>query len=917
MHDAYGAIWYIKRADDQPLAPSSWCALGDDSTAPFSLRDVNLWSGPCAVPQAGVTYDIAVLTTDRLGNRLTFSQLLNFGQGATWQDKWQWLIDHFYLKRFRVLDTTAPVAFDLMAGPDQTPDSSAIFLTGNVTLTAYVNAPDVVAVTFAVRAQGASGPWTQIERVVGDSGAFSPVEGHWNTELLNGIYVLGAFAEDANGNIDGDLSGVGAGPTYTLTVHVDNERPVADIVSVTAGGLPVTALERSRAYRWAFSATDNFAARYVTLLYRHAGGNPAAWIAVDTARTQPYTIEWTIPPQLVVGWTYEFAAVATDLVHLTDLTDAQQQYLVDTTFTITDEDGGHRALTPSAARTPPACHTLTAPTLRWSRTATATLNNARFVWVQDGDTTEIGTVEGAFGQTVWTLSGWDVSPLPEDTIQIGVVGLSDIGGTQIARGEDFRIAIIDHHVIITVDSLSPQSHALIGGICALDATPQTDELTVDLAAGITDIDTVRFEWKQTADPDVESYWRLAGFGIYDASTNSWTLDWNASALECGLIDVRARLGDNAVPQSNEDTLRIDDSVRVDNCAPVVAISNVNGDLTPENAEIARGQVATIIATVTEPFANGGNSAVDSVCFYVGRIAAGDSAESWTLVGCDTDGAPWQALWNTGGATFAAYDLRAVAWDAAGNCGLDLNRVTITDQLYQRAWIVGFDTDNGFGCQDRLWAVTDDCEPNFTSEVRFQYSTNNGAAWVSLGSDVSGELFCEAGLDYHVWMIAFEADSAPTGAEYRAVASDESHNDDPNPPRFLFNDVTNSNASAIFNEDLVRVPVTAGQVPWVFSVLETGTTAQNCFTAGALVCVNPVSGNPALLPRRARCYNQALRAEWHGRARDGLQQRAGRSRRHYVHGADALPDGNSCGERRRRFQRLAGFRRQSGAGVCAH
>jgi hypothetical protein len=93
-YDAYGTIWYVKRAGDHPLEPWSWCAIGDDSTGPFSRDMLQLWGGTnCTQPEVGGWYDIAVLTTDQNGNELTWTQFLNFApEGLTWEQKWSWLI---------------------------------------------------------------------------------------------------------------------------------------------------------------------------------------------------------------------------------------------------------------------------------------------------------------------------------------------------------------------------------------------------------------------------------------------------------------------------------------------------------------------------------------------------------------------------------------------------------------------------------------------------------------------------------------------------------------------------------------------------------------------------------------------------------------------------------------------------------
>ena len=86
--------------------------------------------------------------------------------------------------------------------------------------------------TFAFLEVGSAGPWTVIERVEGEGPQdFGPAEGYWNTELLNGTYWLGAFAEDSYGNMDGNLAlGESGAPNALLQVNVDNEAPPMALV---------------------------------------------------------------------------------------------------------------------------------------------------------------------------------------------------------------------------------------------------------------------------------------------------------------------------------------------------------------------------------------------------------------------------------------------------------------------------------------------------------------------------------------------------------------------------------------------------------------------------------------------------------------------------------------------------------------
>ncbi len=412
--DAYGAIWYVKRSDDHPLDIYSWCYMGDDSTGPFSADDVDFWGNSCPDPEAGVWYDVAVLTTDQSGNELTWTQFLNYGAGITWEEKWQSLIDQGYVKRFRVVDHVAPVAHSLVASPDCTPDSSVIFLHGQVLIAAQCDDRDVAAVTFAFLEVGSEGPWTVIERVEGDTSneAFLPVEIFWNTELLNGTYWLGAFAEDTYGNMDGNLTLDAAGaPNALLEVNVDNEAANATIVSVwrtdDPNQTPVTELERGSEVTFHIEASDNMSLRKVRFYYRHTNGDPDGWTQVGGDRTWPFSFNWTVPTDLIPGWTYDFQAVGVDYCEQTDQFDDQGNYIIDWTAPVVDEEANISIYaingnfydvegTPHIHGTEICINAMSEPTL----------DHVRFIFVSAaGDTTEIRTVAGTVGQTEWTNCG--------------------------------------------------------------------------------------------------------------------------------------------------------------------------------------------------------------------------------------------------------------------------------------------------------------------------------------------------------------------------------------------------------------------------------------------------------------------------------------------------------------------------------
>ncbi|MCB9366153.1 MAG: hypothetical protein H6506_02855 [Calditrichaeota bacterium] len=848
--DAYGALWYIKRADDHPLDMWSWCFLGDDSTGPFSVDNVDLWHNDCPAPQPGVWYDIAVLTTDQAGNELTWTQFLNHGEGTTVEEKWSWLMANGYVKRIYITDTEAPIADNLVIEDDCTPDSSFIVVSGNVTLTAHVPQEDVVAVTFAFLEVGSAGPWTVIERVEGeDIGLYEPVEGEWNTELLNGTYWLGAFAEDNFGNMDGDLTaGESGAPTNALLqINVDNEAPEATITSVFRTDdptqTPVTVLERGAEHTFAISASDNFSLNYVEMYYRHSG-DPSGWHSMGADNNFPYSLNWTVPTALVVGWTYEFAVVGWDYCH-------QAEVEFNWSATVVDEEANISIYAINGFTDVESTPHIHGTEICIYAASEPTLDYVRFLYVSaEGDTFDIHTTAGTVGQTDWTNcpNYWDVTTLPEGPGQICAVGSADLAGELVTVATDCRNIIIDHSLPYSLVDNMPLSHGLVGGSCEYEMDPQAlhgepDDIWVNFNDELTDfgLDTVWFEWKNAEDPNDPLYWSSFGYAYQDNGvTGNWVYSWDAYDYfegTCLMISLRAVLSDNAIPESNLAYVLFADSVRVDNCPPNVLFTNVNGDLTPDGTVIPWGEIINMVATAQDVQGNGAHSNITSVAFF-----GGNTPDEVDLISLDEQGPLWSAqLATTDIGPDNNYYLRVIAWDEAGNCSEHAITVFIEDSQYQQACIIGFDDDNEFACNDYLYAVTDDCDTNWTAQVQFQISTDQGQNWIPLADAVNTHAEqCNEWLGWNLWQVTLEFDLYPPNAWYRAVAWDWHGNVDPNPAIWRRQDVSVTQDVQIWSPDWVRVPSDGEQQPWVLTTLEDYTEA--CYIEAGIVCVEPEAGS---------------------------------------------------------------------------
>jgi hypothetical protein len=419
--------------------------------------------------------------------------------------------------------------------------------------------------------------------------------------------------------------------------------------------------------------------------------------------------------------------------------------------------------------------------------------------------------------------------------------------TTSRRGDSFSVNVNHNGALLLLDvvvsDFYPQSGGLLGGFCGYDNNPEvTRTLWMRFAAGVSDsVTAVAFDWKRTADPDAPAFWQVIGQAVFDDSSSRWAYAWNDTSLACGLITLRARVHSNAVPLPQDTTINFADSVRMDNCEPIVAITNINGNPAPNNMNIGRGQIETITATVTDSFGNGANSTIDSVAFYYSRVSLVLNVPSdWVYIGSDSNGVPWQTIWDTGALTPGVFQIHAVAWDHAGNCGQGAIPVNLVDQYPQRAWIVGMNADSVLGCTDRIWAVTEDGQTNRTTRVSFDYSVNNAQTWIHLGETGANTPFCGASSLINIWSWPLEFDSIPSNAIFRAVATDNNNNYDPAPPRFMRADLDTSATPAVFDEEWARAHVTPGPVHWMFGLLKG--PEPTCFANAGLICANPVPGD---------------------------------------------------------------------------
>jgi hypothetical protein len=887
-------FWY-KHDQDIATADSSWMYMGSDMNAPHSI--VIPKNNTYTMFQYGHTYDFVAIPKDMYDNTPEFGDVYAMGSP--------------YVLTLTVTDETCPQAWITMIDSMTVPDEH-IFASGMIDMImAKTYAPDVERVLLKYREvstpkgksmkAAANGDWILIGEMMPyeceekapkvDPGQTWTYSG-WNTEMLNGFYELAAFGIDNVGNECTDPA--------TVPLTIDNENPATcDLRFLDPETLTeVTNLERGQRLILAADAADDglYEQSIVVMVdfqYKlHAEDDPTAWQSIDDTSdmydwqlespnpdyNEPYAVTLEIPYDVVAHQNYDFRAIATDFVGNTNVEDVagaacggQRTYLVEDTEAeacITD-------LGDSGDWTPyvPVPHINGNVDLRAE--ADPDVIMVEFAYSTDQvywTTIDVDSIASRDPDmnTVFMIYDWNVDVLPEGTYYITAVPTDDMGNVGENDPTCLREVVVDHGFTGDVTSYEPMDDDEIGGWYpdCVDSLIHPTDLWVAFDSN-ADIDSVIFEWKLTAQPDVEQSWSRAWFGCdadtpgpffdptgvaqYEGGTNTWTFPLMDCNIPDGMYDFRAKVKDISVPDENVEVFNLATGVIVDNTPTnqmYSYISEVNGDVTPQGTHIPNSATnVSITATAFDRPAGEVMTGIAEVRFLVdGLVIDIDTV-------ADANGV-YRVYWNVTGLEPGSHYLSLEVIDEVGNawCGSDLD-VWIDDVLPPTAHIVAYDTDNECWDTDRFWAMVECRDTEEMDQVRFEYREATGKMkadkdpdWINLGADDEGEHIPGGCYVYEITMDTGQLENGMY--ELRAIAEDAHQNTDPNPPVFKFQKSADGSITPVDGglvsdvevwddlmgsewtdvTDIARVQSTGGR-PYVFALAEgiRDDGVDDCFT----------------------------------------------------------------------------------------
>lgn len=333
----------------------------------------------------------------------------------------------------------------------------------------------------------------------------------------------------------------------------------------------------------------------------------------------------------------------------------------------------------------------------------------------------------------------------------------------------------------------------------------------DLIFTSTDVDIDRdrifWEYKLSAEPDGDEYWmfdRMNGLVLYDGQTQQYSTSWDVAGLT-GLYDLRLTVYDLA---GNRHTMIMAENVVLDGASPSIDITNIvihdpeGGDDTTIDPvdfgtviDVTAGDVLELWVTANdddELLPADRETGITQVIFEVWN--EGDNA--WRELGfwhapSETE-VPLEVvasqLWNTSGLGEGMYTLRAWAEDERCNQSYSMQvTINVLDQVPPRARIAAFDPwqeDHGDDlttyCDIHAIAYSD----SDISQVQFQYL--DGDEWIPIGIATDYESDCGDSPDEgrgDLWYTTIDLGMFDVGQTitFRAIATDDTPNQDPNPP----------------------------------------------------------------------------------------------------------------------------------------
>jgi hypothetical protein len=678
---------------------------------------------------------------------------------------------------------------------------------------------------------------------------------YWNTLELDehgapkypdGTYRIVPIAYDVEGNVE-DWPALPS--AEASTVVVDNTAPtgIPDANATTSQVETAITIERNDVFqmfaRTATATEDDF----LTFWTKRAAdlNMDESWTTVPEDEgldasddnpdyTRPYVFDWDLdkmdePFPLedpVVGVPYHFVAPATDLLYNAETPLAAFEAGHYVTFTVVDTRAPVATIT-KIQRITGNTTEIELPHLQSPIYARDLAYLKAKILELDNDTEQVEFMYALPGQTqptlidgdvvrdpsepyTWRISGWDLSPLAGQTLEVFAVGTDDVGNTDFNPATGRPIA---GPVFTLVVDYTPPVVTIVrptDGMkeCRDDIENTTYQLIFSTL--VTDIDPLTISWSYKLSrhtPEEQNWLTITTDMLFDADTGTYAGNWDLqldtfTMVASDLYDVRLRVTDYA---GNLTEIYAARNVVVDTTPPWGEMTRVvlnDVDYYPTmDIDISAGDVVGLWATghdLTAP--EQGKplfTGIAQVIFQAATCPTGDETPVWRDLGLwqpPTDTVYEEVTatidWNTSGMGEGTYWVRAKFVDDECNA-YDSATITlhISDIEPPRARIAAINPwriphgDDQTTFADVYAAAYSD---STIAEVQFQYRVDDGASWIPFGlsQDPDGGDFSPPdNAICNLWYSPIDLRTFAIGQHIwlRAIAKDEMSNQDPNPP----------------------------------------------------------------------------------------------------------------------------------------
>lgn len=329
---------------------------------------------------------------------------------------------------------------------------------------------------------------------------------------------------------------------------------------------------------------------------------------------------------------------------------AQPPYLMEARWGTTSPGFRVSALFAVTVTAPPAGSSVRGTTVQLSATADVLLTSVQFQRAAPGSSAWVNI--GAADTLIPYEVTWNTTSAEDGAYDIRAVATDLLGAQSTSEP-----------VAVTVDNTAPAGAVTTPTATSVRGVVDVSSDATDATSGVA---RVVFE----RSPAGAGSWAAIGT---DTSA-PYAVAFDTAGVTDGMYDLRA-VSSDAAGNTGISALR---TLRVDNTAPTAAVAS------PADGEILVG-TATVSATAAD-----GGSGVAQVRFEQSPV----DEEQWVDIA--TDGmSPFEAEFNTSVLADGAYEVRAVAYDAAGNLVRSTSaRVTLDNTLHAPS-ISFFDFTNAF------------------------------------------------------------------------------------------------------------------------------------------------------------------------------------------------------------------------------